>query len=88
MRGAFLKRETPLDKIMPSKPEVAPLDTPWTIMTTRAPAVLTIVFSLLKVFPALRSREARRLKENQIAMRAAYLEKQVIFIVFIYLFYL
>ena len=62
MRGAFLKREIPLDKI--------------------------IVFSLLKVCPALRSREARRLKENQIAMRAAYLEKQVKFIVVLYLFVL
>ena len=53
-----------------------------------SPPDKTIVFSLLKVCPALRSREARRLKENQIAMRAAYLEKQVKFIVVLYLFVL
>ena len=50
----------------------------------KIPVCKTIVFSLLKVCLALRSREARRLKENQIAMRAAYLEKQVEFIIVVF----
>jgi hypothetical protein len=35
-----------------------------------------ILLQILRMFLMRRSREARRLKENQIALRAAFLEKE------------
>ncbi len=35
-----------------------------------------LLMQILRVFLMRRSREARRLKENQIALRAAFLEKE------------